>query len=76
MSLVKGQRSPITGAIVVADVVVKSNTGQGGVDIQTEKLKNDIVEACRGALAAYKVPALIRFVPSLDVAPSGKLARL
>ncbi len=76
MSLVKGRRSPITGAIVVADVVVRSNAGQGGVTTGTEGLKSDILEACRGALAAHKVPALIRFVPSLDVAASGKLARL
>jgi acyl-coenzyme A synthetase/AMP-(fatty) acid ligase len=76
MSLVKARRSPITGAVVVADVVVKPNPGQSGAIAGTEGLKSDILETCRGALAPYKVPATIRFVPSLDVAASGKLARL
>jgi acyl-coenzyme A synthetase/AMP-(fatty) acid ligase len=76
MSLVKARRSPITGAVVVADVVVKPNPGQSSAIAGTEGLKSDILATCRGALAPYKVPATIRFVPSLDVAASGKLARL
>jgi acyl-coenzyme A synthetase/AMP-(fatty) acid ligase len=32
-------------------------------------------DACRKALAAHKVPAAIRFVPVLEVGPSGKLIR-
>ena len=50
----------------------------GGVDATagTEALKSEILEACHRALAPHKVPAAIRFVPSLNVAASGKLARL
>jgi acyl-CoA synthetase (AMP-forming)/AMP-acid ligase II len=76
MSLVHGRRNPITGALVVADIVVKSDSNAGGANAEAQRLKSDILESCRRALAPYKVPALVRFVPSLEVAPTGKLARL
>jgi acyl-coenzyme A synthetase/AMP-(fatty) acid ligase len=76
MSLVKGRRNPITGAIVVADIVVKGQVGIPDARAETEPLKAEILEACRRALAPHKIPAAIRFVPSLDVTASGKLARL
>jgi acyl-coenzyme A synthetase/AMP-(fatty) acid ligase len=69
MSLVHGRRSPITGAVVVADVVLKS----AGND--AEDVKGDILTLCRDALPRHKVPAAISIVPALDVAASGKLAR-
>jgi acyl-coenzyme A synthetase/AMP-(fatty) acid ligase len=73
MSLVKARRNPITGAIVVADVVVKSRIAASR---QTDALKHEILEVCRGALARHKVPATINFVPALEVGASGKLMRL
>jgi acyl-coenzyme A synthetase/AMP-(fatty) acid ligase len=76
MSLVKGRKSPITGAVVVAEVVLRSTPGCSGAPAGTDALKSEILEACRRALVPHKVPAAIRFVPSLDVAASGKLARL
>jgi len=75
MSLVTGRKSSITGALVVADVVAKSDAGRSAANAGIERLKSDILESCRRTLAPYKVPALVRFVPSLKVAPSGKLAR-
>jgi acyl-coenzyme A synthetase/AMP-(fatty) acid ligase len=69
MSLVRGKHSPITGALVVADVVLHS----GGGD--TEAVKGDILTLCREALPRHMVPASISIVPALDVAASGKLAR-
>ncbi|MGC1447901.1 MAG: class I adenylate-forming enzyme family protein [Xanthobacteraceae bacterium] len=71
MSLVRGKRSPITGAIVTADVVLESGGENGGVD----RVKDDILTLCRDALPLYKVPASISIVPALDVAASGKLVR-
>jgi acyl-coenzyme A synthetase/AMP-(fatty) acid ligase len=71
MSLVKARRSPITGAIVVADIVVDAATGAA----ETEGLKGEILDACRQALPRHKVPTVIRFVPALEVSASGKLAR-
>lgn len=72
MSLVRGRKNPITGAIVVADVVLEDAPG----DPSAEKaLKEEIVSECRKALSPYKVPTSIRFVPSLEVSASGKLVR-
>ena len=38
-------------------------------------VKNDLLEACRRTLAAHKVPAMLRFVPSLEFTAAGKLVR-
>jgi acyl-coenzyme A synthetase/AMP-(fatty) acid ligase len=72
MSLVRARKSPITGAVVVADIVLKSEADQA---VETDMLKREILDACRGALAAHKVPASIHFISELDVGGSGKLAR-
>lgn len=66
MSLVKGRRNPITGAIVVAEVVA---------DGSDETLKNEILSDCRAVLPAFKVPTSIRFVDHLAVTAGGKLER-
>jgi acyl-coenzyme A synthetase/AMP-(fatty) acid ligase len=76
MSLVKPRKNAITGAIVVAEVVLESKPEDNATGGQNDALKKEILETCRGALAPYKVPAAIRFVSSLDVAASGKLARV
>lgn len=71
MSLVKGRRNPVTGELVVAEVVLKSIAEQADAAI----LRNQILEICRRVLPPYKVPAALRFVPGLEITPSGKLAR-
>jgi acyl-coenzyme A synthetase/AMP-(fatty) acid ligase len=75
MSLVRARKNPITGAIVVADIVVRSSAS-GDAIAETTAFKSELIEMCHRALAPYKVPAAIRFVPSLNVAASGKLARV
>jgi len=73
MSLVRGRQSPITGSVVVADVVLSS-----GKDLESARqieVKNDILKFCSNALPRHKVPASISFVPKLDVAATGKLVR-
>jgi acyl-coenzyme A synthetase/AMP-(fatty) acid ligase len=72
MSLVKARRNPITGAIVVAEIVVNSAAGPAE---GSDALRNEILEMCRTALARYKVPTTIRFVPAIEIAASGKLVR-
>jgi acyl-coenzyme A synthetase/AMP-(fatty) acid ligase len=72
LSLVHGRKSPITGSIVVAEVVLRD--GKDGVSAE-ETVKGEIIATCRNSLPPHKVPASIRFVPSLAVSPSGKLAR-
>ena len=71
MSHAKSRRSPITGAIVVADVVLAGGDFSGHRD----DIRDKILADCRASLAPYKVPAVIRFVPSLDLTAAGKLAR-
>ncbi len=76
MSLVRSKRSPITGAVVIADVVLKDLVLKtGGDDGALEEVKGDILTLCRDVLPRHKVPAAISIVPALDVAASGKLAR-
>jgi acyl-coenzyme A synthetase/AMP-(fatty) acid ligase len=72
MSLVRPKKNPITGAIVIADVVLKADGARSGGELQ---IKNDILQLCRDALPLYKVPASISIVPTLDVGATGKLAR-
>lgn len=74
MSLVRARRNPITGAIVSADVVLEQSLPAQDRAAR-DALQHDIREACRKALDAYKVPAVIRFVPSLEISASGKLVR-
>jgi acyl-coenzyme A synthetase/AMP-(fatty) acid ligase len=75
MSLVKARRNPITGAVVTADIVLVDETSSPGERPTGEALTKDIIEACRRALPAHKVPAMVRIVPSLEVSAAGKLVR-
>src|SRR5947207_2434620 len=73
MSLVKARRSPITGAVVTAEVVLIEGAAAGAQ--AEELLKGEMLQACRRHLAAHKVPMSIRIVPALEVSASGKLVR-
>jgi acyl-coenzyme A synthetase/AMP-(fatty) acid ligase len=73
MSLVRGRKSPVTGSIVVADVVLRTEPEFGEPGIS--ELQREIMLVCRETLPAYKVPAVIKFVPVLAVAETGKLIR-
>ena len=74
MSRVRSRKSPITGSLVAADVVLKgeSDPGAGG---PSAAFTREILQICHESLAPHKIPATIRFVPALDVAAAGKLAR-
>jgi acyl-coenzyme A synthetase/AMP-(fatty) acid ligase len=74
MSLVRARRSPITGAVVVADVVLAHPTSPAESDAP-ERVKSELLNACRRTLAAHKVPAMLRFVPALEFTAAGKLVR-
>jgi acyl-coenzyme A synthetase/AMP-(fatty) acid ligase len=75
MSLVRSRRNPITGAVVTADVVLADGAGAEREPAGNERIRQEILAACRGTLAAHKVPALVRFVPALEMSASGKLVR-
>jgi acyl-coenzyme A synthetase/AMP-(fatty) acid ligase len=71
MSRARSRRSPITGAVVIADVILAD-----GCDVsRSEDIRDKILADCRARLAPHKVPAMIKIVSSLDITAAGKLAR-
>jgi acyl-coenzyme A synthetase/AMP-(fatty) acid ligase len=72
ISLVRTKKSPITGALVIADVVL---TVPQPASRDMLALQGDILLLCREALSSYKVPAAINFIPALTVGESGKIVR-
>jgi acyl-coenzyme A synthetase/AMP-(fatty) acid ligase len=68
MSKVRSRSNPITGSLVSADVVLESAADVNGS-------KREILMLCRDVLPPHMVPAVIRIVPGLDLAATGKLAR-
>jgi acyl-coenzyme A synthetase/AMP-(fatty) acid ligase len=73
MSVVRAKKSPITGALVVADVQLKSDVSCAGADMNA--IQDDILLLCRETLSSYKVPVAIKVVSSLGVSDSGKVMR-
>jgi acyl-coenzyme A synthetase/AMP-(fatty) acid ligase len=69
MCRVRARRNPITGAIVVAEVVLNDAGADAGA------VKPQILDACRRELAPFKVPAMVSFVPALALTAGGKLER-
>lgn len=69
MSLVRGRKNPLTGAIVVADIVLKPDFGGDAATRQA------ILDHCRARVDRHKVPALVSFVANLPLTPGGKLSR-
>jgi acyl-coenzyme A synthetase/AMP-(fatty) acid ligase len=72
MSRVRSRRSSITGSLVAADVVLKEEFSAAG---DPADFKREILRICRASLSPHKVPASIQFVPALEIAAAGKLAR-
>ena len=75
MSLVKAKKNPITGALVVADVVLKPQPPSYPNEPALDGLERNILQLCRAELDAHKVPAAINIVPMLAIGESGKLVR-
>jgi acyl-coenzyme A synthetase/AMP-(fatty) acid ligase len=66
MSRVSARRNAITGAVVSAEIVpVAAAVG----------LVAELGRFCADRLPRHKVPVSITIVPSLEIAPSGKLVR-
>jgi acyl-CoA synthetase (AMP-forming)/AMP-acid ligase II len=71
MSRARSRKSPITGSIVVADVILAD-----GCDLSRgDEIRKKILADCRARLPSHKVPAMIKFVEALDITAAGKLAR-
>jgi long-chain acyl-CoA synthetase len=63
---VLGRPDPIKGEVVRACVVLRpdrSTTAQ------------ELIERCRGRVAAYKVPVVVEFLPALPKSPTGKILK-
>lgn len=73
ISLVRTKKSPLTGALVIADVVLQPSPHVASGDPSI--LENDILSLCRDKLSSHKVPAAINFISTLSIAESGKVLR-
>ena len=71
LSRVRGRRSPITGTVVVADVVVQPFAEHRSFQV----ISDEVAQICRDVLSLYKVPAVLQQVTTLDITESGKLMR-
>ncbi len=69
LSRVYARRSPITGALVAAEVVTRPDRNGN------EMMKQQILAACRDYLGAAKTPVSLAFVPALPMTAGGKLER-
>jgi acyl-coenzyme A synthetase/AMP-(fatty) acid ligase len=72
-SLVRTKKNPITGSLVIADVVLQRDPQPTRCNARS--IQDDILLLCRESLSSYKVPAAINFIPTLTVAESGKVLR-
>lgn len=72
LSRVFARQSPLTGALVAAEVVARA---EGRVFQQMPELSADLRRMCREALGAVKTPATLGFVDSLPLSAAGKLDR-
>lgn len=69
MTRVYGKKNPILGELVVADIV--ASPGE-----EESELKSIIQSRCNELLADYKRPAFLKFVKSIEITPTGKIARI
>ena len=73
MSRVRTRKSPITGALVVADVELET-VAEGATGGVTE-IEEELLRHCRQTLPRHKIPAAINLVAGLGVNGAGKLVR-
>lgn len=71
---VKGRSNAITGGIVTANVVIDLDNVENKIE-RAEVVRDEIMSLCRRSLARHKIPALLRFVNSLEYSSSGKVGR-
>jgi acyl-coenzyme A synthetase/AMP-(fatty) acid ligase len=68
-SRVKPRKSPLIGAIVVADIVLAPDTSDA------EAVKQDVLSLCRASLPPHKIPAIVNVVAAIEMTAGGKVAR-
>jgi acyl-coenzyme A synthetase/AMP-(fatty) acid ligase len=72
MSLVRARRNPITGDLIVAQVVLKESEASPE---RKRAVKDEILAICRESLERHKIPVSIDFVSALAMSAGGKLLR-
>ena len=70
MSRVHARTSPVTGAIVAAEIVLKD-----GDPLAFAPIRDEIIASCRASLSPHKVPVTVKLVASLKLSAAGKLVR-
>jgi acyl-CoA synthetase (AMP-forming)/AMP-acid ligase II len=73
MARVRARKSPITGAVLVAEVVLTEQAAAHPAE--HERIRNSLLERCRDRLQSHKVPTMLSFVAALPLTPAGKLIR-
>jgi acyl-coenzyme A synthetase/AMP-(fatty) acid ligase len=73
MSRVRAKKNPITGSVVIADVVLAKNADTAAQN--EDDLQQEILHFCGNVLPRHKVPAAVNIVLSLPVDAAGKLVR-
>jgi acyl-coenzyme A synthetase/AMP-(fatty) acid ligase len=73
MCLVRARKSPITGALVIAEVVLRAAPSSAARDVAS--IREAILQICRDSLPQHKVPAVIKIVPELALSETGKMMR-
>jgi acyl-coenzyme A synthetase/AMP-(fatty) acid ligase len=73
MSLVTSRKSPFTGSILVAQVVMAGRVDRGARS--REAIVESLLERCRRSLDPHKVPATVKIVDDIATGASGKLGR-
>jgi acyl-coenzyme A synthetase/AMP-(fatty) acid ligase len=63
-----GQRNPMTGAVVVAEVVVSPSTNH-------DDARRAIYSFASRYLESFKIPRIVKFVPGISINASGKKSR-
>jgi acyl-CoA synthetase (AMP-forming)/AMP-acid ligase II len=71
ISRVKGRRNPISGMVVVAEVVPVEELDSH----DQSRVRDEILSTCDQTLERYKIPMRITFTPALPMTSGGKLAR-
>jgi acyl-CoA synthetase (AMP-forming)/AMP-acid ligase II len=72
MSVVRPRRNPVTGSLVSVDILLQEPSQP---QHQTSAIKLEILEICQQNLARHKIPVIIRYVNSVELAAAGKLLR-
>jgi acyl-coenzyme A synthetase/AMP-(fatty) acid ligase len=72
ISVVRPRRNPITGSLVSADIILKEASPPND---RTAAIRREILEICQQSLAKHKIPVIVHYVSSLEIAGAGKLVR-